>query len=178
MSWSSPRTWATGDKTTIALLNQEIRDNILALYEPHSAGIENSADESIGNNANTNVTFDTENWDDGALHSVASNTERFTIVEAGKYVVGLRGTFAANATNARRWMLLHTTSGGGTTTELLNFSAETNGAGDNCGRCVETVFAAAVGDWFSCQVWQNSGGALNFQFTAYSPHAYCYRVAS
>jgi len=33
MAWSSPRTWTAGELVTAAFLNQEIRDNLLSLYQ-------------------------------------------------------------------------------------------------------------------------------------------------
>lgn len=50
MSWTSPRTWAVGDMVTGSLLNQYLRDNLLA---SETSVVAVSGDVPIGSGANT-----------------------------------------------------------------------------------------------------------------------------
>lgn len=43
MAWSAPRTWTTGEIVTAAQLNQEVRDNLLAVNIPHALGAQVAA---------------------------------------------------------------------------------------------------------------------------------------
>jgi hypothetical protein len=52
---------------------------------------------SAASNAWTDLTVDSERWDNGGLHSTSSNTERFTAVVAGKYLMAAGVGFPASA---------------------------------------------------------------------------------
>jgi hypothetical protein len=54
---------------------------------PDGARVYNSADETITPGTPTALTFDTERYDNGGLHSTTSNTSRLTAVRAGKYLI-------------------------------------------------------------------------------------------
>lgn len=48
MAWKQPKTWL-GEKMTIAKLNEQIRDNMLALKDPpHESGSINAVSEAVG----------------------------------------------------------------------------------------------------------------------------------
>jgi hypothetical protein len=62
-----------------------------------------SGDQSISNNTNTAITFDTEDIDTDGFHSNVTNTSRVTIPtgKGGKYLVTLQTRFEANSTGRR-----------------------------------------------------------------------------
>ena len=79
MGWTNPRTWVAGEKPTAAVMNQHIRDNLLAL----NGFAQKTADES--------VTSSTTLQDDDHL--------QYTIDATGKYVFELT-LFARSAADA------------------------------------------------------------------------------
>jgi len=70
-----------------------------------------SGAQTIGNAADTAITFDTESYDFYTLHSVASNTSRLVVAYSGLYNMGANVCFASNATGYRRaWIQRSTDS--------------------------------------------------------------------
>lgn len=68
-----------------------------------AARVYNSADISIATSGLPQaLTFDSEEYDYGGLHSVASNTGRLTAVVGGIYVISGHATFASDATGLRQ----------------------------------------------------------------------------
>jgi len=120
------------------------------------AAVYKAAAQSIPDVTVTTLTFDTERYDSDSMHSTSSNTGRMTINTAGVYLIHLTGYFASNATGFRNAYLLVNGAGpyimenknavNGDVT-LINFSAELD---------------LAVNDYVEVQLYQNSGGALNF----------------
>ena len=51
------------------------------------ARVHNSAIQTIPNNADTALTFDSERYDNGGLHSTTINPSRLTAQKAGKYLI-------------------------------------------------------------------------------------------
>lgn len=66
-----------------------------------STRVYNSTTQGIANTTATAVTFDSEEWDDLAMHSTSSNTSRFTAQKAGKYRFTGHAFFAADADGYR-----------------------------------------------------------------------------
>lgn len=133
-----------------------------------------SSAQSISNNADTEVLWNAEFYDTDAFHSTVSNTGRMTIPsgKAGKYLVQVNLGYAANATGQRMARIKHRNSGG-TTLYENEFRVA------NVGATYETYVAnwavrdAAVGDYFTVEAWQTSGGNLNLGGgTSYVPNVF------
>lgn len=127
-------------------------------FDPPRCRVSKSATQSIANSATTSVTFDTEDFDDGGMHSTTSNTSRITIPTggAGTYMVGGMVEFAANATGQRTiYVVLN-----GTATQATVTNVTASGTVASRLACA-TLVQVVAGDYLELQVNQNSGGALN-----------------
>ena len=154
-TWSDDIIWLAGLKYNASALSAlassaEINTAI-------SAKAHNSGTESINNTTWTPVTYDSEGangWDSSNIHSVASNTDRFTVPVAGKYVVFGEVYWAANATGFRAMRV------------TVN---STQVSEDYRINLVATAFTmnhswvvnCAANDIIRIEVYQSSGGALN-----------------
>lgn len=131
--------------------------------EAHSARVYNNANISVANAAWQTLTFNSERWDTSGMHSIVANTSRLTAPIAGQYLVVAQVEIAQHATGRR---ILNICQDG----DYTNFMAfEERG---NLGVSIATVLLAvtlvnlAAGGYVECQVYQNSGGALNVLYTA------------
>ena len=118
----------------------------------------NSTTQSITSGADTAVTFDTEDFDVGGLHSTVTNTSRFTVPASGGglFVMTANVFLAASGTGILSidWKLNGTTKIG--TGQFIGNSAA------NAVQVEHTTFAVlAAGDYVEVIVNQNSGGPLN-----------------
>lgn len=129
----------------------------MTLISQPNAHAFNSAVQSIPDTTATLVTFDSETWDVGAMHSTTVNTDRLTapIGGAGLYLCAANLAFAANATGRRTLQIRKNDvaicaskqlSGDATFTSLLNASCMVN---------------LSEGDYVNMTAQQVSGGALN-----------------
>ncbi|HKY76004.1 MAG TPA: hypothetical protein VJS45_07685 [Acidimicrobiia bacterium] len=134
-------------------------------YNPPRAGASRTTNLSIGNNAWERVTFTTEDVDTDGMYADGGSEDRFTCVTPGRYLVVFTVAFASNTTGLRGYALAKgVTVGAGFFAETLQ-SVATSG-GHACTIAGEVVLAAA--ETVSCQVFQNSGGALNITPSASS----------
>lgn len=79
MSWSTPRTWSTSEVVTAAHLNQEVRDNLGAVFPDEVAGASWAPDlEAASSNATVTVTG--RKYQVGALMFVWA---RFVLTDPG-----------------------------------------------------------------------------------------------
>jgi hypothetical protein len=94
MAWTTPRTWVTDEVVTAALLNQQIKDNLLVLSaHAHSGAAGN------GSNTLTGVTFSSINSLIFADQS-ANPSVNGTIQRNGTELLYFDGTTAQNLTQA------------------------------------------------------------------------------
>ena len=145
--------------------------------DAYACRVTNSADQSVANNTNTALTFDTERFDTAALHSTSSNTSRITVPTggAGKWMIGGHIAFAGNTTGAR-YVGLRVNG-----TDYIAFQeAITTAATTTLGLCsVATLYALADGDYVELIAFQTSGGNLNVTASAkYSPEFWAHRVGN
>lgn len=136
-------------------------------FDPPRCRLTNSAAISLTNALTTAVTFDTEVFDEGGLHSTSSNTSRVTIPTGGSglYLIGASVEFAANATGVRdMFIVLNGASS-------IGVMRSTTPSGTSTTRlATSTVYALNDGDYVELRVNQTSGGALNLNAsTDYSP---------
>jgi hypothetical protein len=108
------------------------------------------------------ITFNTELWDPYGMHSTSANTSRITITIAGWYLVWGGALFAANATGYRQLLIYLS----GTSTLALQ-SDNAPSASSPTGLSVSTLWYFTAGDWVELLAFQNSGGNLNIDSSAY-----------
>ena len=135
--------------------------NAAAWTTPDGCRAYNSAAESITNSTVQTLTFDSERYDNGNLHSTVTNTSRLTAAKAGKYFITGHVVWAGNTTGYRA-LWIHW-----------------NASQDICGQCVQftsadpldmsvsTVFYLAAAQYVELTVEQKSGVALNVVTVAY-----------
>jgi len=137
--------------------------NGLATWQAASSGgftqavrVTKSASQSISNNTDTALTWNTETFDTNGLHDNAVNNSRLTAQVAGKYQVSGGARFDTNGTGRRQ---LYIKKNGTSIYSLLEPAAPN--------ASVPTVYVItglvdlAVGDYVELWVFQNSGGALD-----------------
>jgi len=132
-----------------------IRDALEFLIDPPSCSVFNSAALSVANNTITNLTANSELFDNNGMHSTVTNTDRITAVTAGRYLFFATVTFANNATGAR---LLQFQKNGTTAYNVTQGPPVSGRDTDFSGvRAIDMV----AGDYVVVQVRQESGAALN-----------------
>lgn len=175
MTWNAPQTWVTGQIVTAADLNGDLRDNMLHLggmkrngtaFQSLAGSSEilgnwgcrayNTSNITASNTTWTNLTFNTESWDSGTIHSTSTNTQNFTVPVAGKYIARSSVYWAANATGLRQTRV---TKNGTQWGEI----GETVGSSAAFSQQYIDVVECAAGDVLVFQVWQNTGGNLDVQ---------------
>lgn len=135
------------------------------------ARVYNNANISIATGTATALTFNSERYDDGSLHSTAANTGRLTAPVAGLYSIGASVEFAANAVGVR--VVIVQLNG---TTNLVRQDQAASGAGNFIG--VSTEYRLSAGDYVEAVVFQNSGGNLNVNSSGnVSPEFWMHRVS-
>jgi hypothetical protein len=135
------------------------------------ARVYNSAALTITNNTATVVTFDSERFDSGGLHSTTANTGRLTAPISGLYHFGVSIEWPANVAGIRQILLR---LNGATFVAADIRSAAAAGGIEHT---VSTVYQLAATDYIETVVVQTSGGNLNVNAAAnYSPEFWMYRV--
>jgi hypothetical protein len=121
----------------------------------------NSANQSIANATETALTFDTEVYDVGAVHSTSSNTSRFTVPTGGGglYIAIGQIEFASNVTGQRQ-MRIRANGGASAYSGWVVVQAVTTGGAATKFQTM-TILALAAADYVEFMVYQDSGGALN-----------------
>jgi hypothetical protein len=117
----------------------------------------NSAAISLTTGINTTLTFDTEVFDDGGMHSTSTNTARITVPTGGSglYIIGGNVEFASNSTGVRSAFIV---LNGSTSLAIVSSPA----ASASVTRLsVSTIYALNDGDYVELKAQQSSGGALN-----------------
>lgn len=130
---------------------------------PPTAKVVRTTGQSIPNNTNTAVIWNTETWDTDNMVNLATYNTRVTIQTAGKYSFNFHGFFYPNSTGIRRAMIYkngvytpslafdnHSAASSGSDTVSFSFS-------DSC----------SVGDYYEVYVYQTSGAALELTFAAF-----------
>lgn len=121
------------------------------------------------------LTFNSEHWDEGNLHSTGGNTGRLTVPITGLYLVGGAVDFASNATGYRQLAIRVTAIGGGTTFIVADERPAVNGAATQI--TVETMYRFVAGEYAELRALQNSGGNLDVSAAGnFSPEFWMVRL--
>ena len=131
----------------------------------------------VYNNANISVanapspfqvlTFNSERYDNDAIHDTVTNNSRLTCKTAGVYSIAGHVFFAGNGTGQRGLQIRVT----GTTNAVIASDMRPNtSAGIGTQVSVATQYELAVNDYVELLAYQDSGGPLNILTQAnYSP---------
>lgn len=147
----------TADSTTATGLKWATASSTPTFVGTH---LTKSVDQTINDNALTQITWDTETFDTDAFHSTSTNTSRITIPtgKAGYYRVTTRITFAGVTNFRSRQVRLYKNGAG---FELFNqVSSGTSTNGDDNSYELNTVVSLAVGDYLEIYAYQLSGSSL------------------
>lgn len=129
-----------------------------------SARVYNSAAISITSGTLTALTFDTERYDNDAIHSVTTNTGRLTCVTAGRYVITGSVEFTAGAGTYR---LLEVLLNGATIISSLRVPPPSSGL---TRLSIATQYNLAATDYVELRVQHDVGSAINVNSSGnYSP---------
>jgi hypothetical protein len=150
--FAGPTTGAAADPTFRAMVTADLPTSL----SQYHCRVTNSTTQAITSGAGQDLTFDTETWDTGALHSTTSATARITAVVAGKYLVCGSCAIAPNATGFRSLAIIKN----GTTTYATNVCPVSSAAAATALACTALVDLAAS-DYVTLNAAQNSGGNLN-----------------
>jgi len=124
----------------------------------------NNANISIPNATNTALTFNTESFDNDAIHGT-TNTSRLTAKTAGIYSIMGGGAFASNATGARSLGIRLNGA-----TYIASVSVPSAGATVYTNLTVSAMFYLNANEYVEITAYQSSGGNLNVVYVNnYSP---------
>jgi hypothetical protein len=117
-----------------------------------------SVDQTIGNAAFTAVTWDSESYDVGAMHSTVTDTSRVTIPtgEGGYYLIIARATWLTHATGSRRDTVIYVD--GAPASNAYGTNADDSGYRSTT--CTD-ILSLAAGKYIEMYVRQSSDGDLS-----------------
>lgn len=131
---------------------------------PDGAAVYNSAVEAITSAVLTPLTFDSEYYDNGGLHSTSSNTSQLTAQKAGKYLISGQVLWASTPT--ARELKLVIRKGGTVYLAMLDEEfINTSGPSQN----ISALAHLAAGEYVELLVNQNTGSNLNCGGLASAP---------
>ncbi len=108
----------------------------------------------------TATPFDTENNDNGSMHSTSSNQSRLIAPKAGLYLFVANAAFAANSTGTRGLQVRKNAAGNAANGTQLSYQIAVTPtvawAGAACG-----IVQMAINDYLEMFTFQSSGGNLN-----------------
>ena len=147
-------TWTDG---STVVNNARLQAIYQAIDDEVRASAYNSAVQSINNTTWTALTFNSEDYDTGSMHSTSSNTSRITVPSshAGLYVMTGTVAFDSNATGFRAVSFYKNGA-------ILYTPAQTQPITGSLTVVNVTAWAVlAVADYIELFAYQSSGGALN-----------------
>lgn len=150
----------TGLAGALAATDKARLDTLFADYlaKPRARAF-HSANQSIANNTQTVLAWDSERYDTSNFHSTATNNARLTVGGGlgGAYSVGANVQWAS-AAGGRRFAYLRVN--GGTIVAYAEFAAAATGTTFPA-LVLATDDALNAADYVEVVVFQDSGGALN-----------------
>jgi hypothetical protein len=131
-----------------------------------SASAYHNANVTISNTTWTYLALNSEYYDNGGLHDLVTNNGRLTAPVTGRYAISAAARFAASATGTRQ---LRVVVNRGNT--VLQIGPIAGHATEATRMAVSGDVQLTAGDYIEMQVWQDSGGNLDCQYTvAYCPN--------
>jgi hypothetical protein len=134
----------------------------------------NSANQTLTTATEASITWDSEQFDDGGLHSTSSNTERLTAPVAGTYMIILNVNFAGNLDGHRFAAITYN----GTANVIAKSYAEPDTASTSDEALnVVALFKLAASDYVVARAYQNTGGNLDVTGGQYQSNFSMIKVA-
>lgn len=149
---SPPASWGDAARDNDSwLAGDSASGNPKPMCRVYDTGAQNAANATA-----TALTYNSERFDVGGMHSTSSNTGRITIPTGGGgiYVVTCHIEWAANATGIREVSIR---LNGATLLASQNVHSTT---ALGITMSVSTIYKVAAGDYFDSYVYQTSGGIL------------------
>ena len=120
-----------------------------------NAKAHNSTSQSIPNNVETALSFDSNDFNVGSIHSTTVNPTRFTVPSTGVYSIFGLYRASSNATGTRYAAIKKN----GSVYLSINWSAVS--ASSDTSINVGLIETLTAGDYIELYAFQTSGGALN-----------------
>jgi hypothetical protein len=119
-----------------------------------------TTNQTLANNTETVITFNSELLDTNSFHDTSTNTSRITIPagKAGKYYIYAWSEFGSSATGYRQLQII-VNGQTGTPNRWAKIAA--TGSANNAFNLASCAILA-VGDYLELEAYQNSGGNLTF----------------
>ncbi len=114
-----------------------------------------SAAQSINNNTETKLAFDSERYDTDSIHDPSTNNSRLTCPASGRYAIFGTVRFASNATG-HRYIFIRLNGG-----KALAVQSSLALSGIVTMLSISTIYDLTASDYVELWVYQNSGGALD-----------------
>jgi len=138
-----------------------------SVYGSIGARVYRSTNQSIPNNAATNLSFDTVRWDSSGHWNVANPT-RLTCKVAGTYIVTANVNWVSSAAGGANRVVGIKVNGiavgvGGMAAVAI--------IGSFIGESAPTIVQLNVGDYVEAYAFQDSGGALNISYDSGGQYA-------
>lgn len=161
MPFASPAAIVTGTTISKTTFGDVVKADLDFLANPPACRVFHNATQSLADNTETTVAFNSERFDTDSMHDTATNNSRITINTAGLYLVGFgiglaaRGdflvTYARIRLNGTTW--LDTLLDQGNTTSTTPFLTGT------------TLWKFSAADYIELRVNQDNAGsaAVNIQ---------------
>lgn len=156
MAYTTPATWNVGESPTAAKMNQQIRDNIVALRTLTPAvSLYDGSTQSVADNTWTTMTFSAATVNVGGMFSGGAPT-RITISVDGQYRLAAQVPFEAcsNSVSLGARFLFNGA------TAYAQLKACGSAQNDN-GASISQILDLVAGNYIELQAWQNSGSAKN-----------------
>jgi hypothetical protein len=118
------------------------------------ARVYNSANLGLSDNTQVILSFDSERYDTGELHSTSTNPSRLTAQQAGKYLITGHADFQANAAGLRQLQIVLNQVTSLAASSLPAVAAATTRVS------VSTIYHLNAGDFVQLWAYQSSGGLL------------------
>lgn len=161
MAWTNPPTWGPTDTPDEDDLN-ELSANLVFLHTKDTASVYQSADESVLDSTWGTITWDSEHWDNNALHSGGSNT-RLACNSDGKYLVCFKINWEASTTGVRKVRLRKNSGGSESGGTALGEWSEDGIASNETTVDGTRICIMDATDYVELFHWQDSGAPLNIK---------------
>jgi hypothetical protein len=169
MGLTNWKTWASGDTLTASDMNTYVRDNGRWLSGNASGSspncrVYNSTNFNVAGSTDTNVTFDSERYDQGGMHSTVTSTDRLTVPAGGAGIYLVYGTVIFGAYSDSTVRRARLTVNGTAFAQHQQPAVST--ASVNTAIAIAGVSSVSAADIFRLSVYQASASGLGLDIQA------------
>lgn len=162
MAFTTPRTWVTGETVTAAHLNEQLRDNMLAIRAAPYCSARAVGTQDIEYAVWTNIQFTSTIVDPlGWLSNSAGNPTLITPDTAGRYLVIATVAFTYNPTGVRAMTIaVNGIPGNAPDTEDIMVPASSQASYQTKLHLTKIVEVNGTTDTIEVGAWQSSGATI------------------